>query len=101
MGESHDKILESIILPKIFSGSAGSFFAAAAKHIGEMIGLKSAPITFGMEGKRRWLHIPEYLNLEIEAVKGSDPNKDSSVINPAFSLTPGNDPIIAHSTKNS
>jgi hypothetical protein len=70
------------VLSKIFSGSAGGFFAAAAKLIGEMIGLKSAPITF-----------------EIEAVKGGDPNKDSSVINPAFSLTPGNDPIIARSTK--
>jgi len=86
-------------LSKIFSGAAGGFFAAAAKLIGEMVGIKSAPITFGMEGKRRWLHIPEYLNLEIEAVKGSDPNKDSSVTNPAFSLTPGNDAIIARSTK--
>ena len=56
-------------LSKIFSGRVGGFFAAAAKFIGEMVGLKSAAITFGMEGKCRWLHIPEYLNLEIEAVR--------------------------------
>ncbi len=40
-----------------------------------------------MEGKRRWPNIPEYLNLEIEAIKGQDPNKDSLVTNPAYPLT--------------
>ena len=59
-----------------------------------MLGVKSAPITFGMEGKRRWLHIPEYLNLEIEAIKGGDQNKDSLVTNPAFTVAPGYDPVI-------
>ena len=51
-------------LSKIFSGQSGGFFAAAAKLIGEMVGIKSAPITFGTEGKRRWLRVAEYLELE-------------------------------------
>jgi hypothetical protein len=86
-------------LSNIFSGQAGGFFAVAAKFIGEMVGIKSAPITFGMEGKRRWLQIPEYLTLEIEAMKGSDPNKDSLIVNPSFSMVPGHDHVIANSTK--
>lgn len=88
-------------LSKIFSGQAGGFFAAAASLIGEMIGIKSASITFGIEGKRRWLHIPEYLSLEVEAIKGSDPYRDSLVTNPAFTVAPRYDPVIARSTKHS
>jgi hypothetical protein len=44
---------QKVALSKIFSGQSGGFFAAAANFIGEMLGIKSAPITFGMEGKRR------------------------------------------------
>jgi hypothetical protein len=90
---------QSDALSKIFSGQSGGFFAVAAKLIGEMVGIESAAITFGMEGKRRWLHIPEYLTLEIEAFKGNDPNKDSLVVNPSFTMVPGHDHVIARSTK--
>lgn len=86
-------------LSKIFSGQSGGFFGALSNYIGEIVATKSAPITFGTEGKRRVLHIPDYLSLEIEAIKGSDPNRDSLVTNPAFTLTPGNDSILARSTK--
>jgi hypothetical protein len=64
-----------------------------------MIGIRSAAITFGIEDKRRWLRIPEYLDLEIESISGSDPSRDSQVTNPAFTVAPGHDPIIARSTK--
>jgi hypothetical protein len=86
-------------LSKIFSGQSGGFFAAAANLIGEMVGIKSAPITFGIEGKRRWVRVPEYMELEIEALKGNDPNKDSLVTNPSFTVAPGYEPVIARSTK--
>ena len=90
---------QRVALSKIFSGQSGGFFAPTANFIGEMLGIKSAPITFGMEGKRRWLHIPDYLNLKIEAIKGGDQNKDSMVTNPAFTVAPGYDPVISRSTK--
>jgi hypothetical protein len=90
---------QKVALSKIFSGQSGGFFGAAANFIGEMLGIKSAPISFGMEGKRRWLHISDYLNLEIEAIKGGDQNEDSVVTNPAFTVAPGYDPVISHSTK--
>ncbi|MEP6576070.1 MAG: DUF1326 domain-containing protein [Nitrososphaerota archaeon] len=86
-------------LSKIFSGQSGGFFAAAANFIGENIGIKSSQIDFGIQGKRQWLTIPEYLELEIEGIKGSDTSQDSLVTNPAFTVAPGFDPVIARSMK--
>lgn len=86
-------------LNKIFSGQAGGFFAAAANLIGETMGVRSVPIEFGIEGKRRWLRIQPSLELEIEAVTGAHANQESFVVNPGFTVAPGYDPVIAHSTK--
>jgi hypothetical protein len=40
---------QKVALSKIFSGQSGGFLGAAANFIGEMLGIKSAPISFGME----------------------------------------------------
>jgi hypothetical protein len=87
-------------LSKIFSGQSGGFFAAAANLIGEVLGIKTVPITFEMQGRRRRLSIPEFMELEIEAIKGNNANIDSLVTNPSFTVAPGYDPIIARSSKN-
>lgn len=97
--DEHANQEQNDALSKIFSGQSGGFFAVAANLIGEMVGIKSAPITYGIEGKRRWLRVPEYMELEIEALKGNDPNKDSLVTNPSFTVAPGYEPVIARSTK--
>ena len=86
-------------LTKIYSGQAGGFFAAAVNFIGEMLGVKSVPIEFGIDGKRRWLNIKNSVELEIEGVKGIDPNKESYIVNPAFSAVPGSDLVVARSSK--
>ena len=86
-------------LTKIYSGQAGGFFAGAANFIGEMLGVKSVPIEFGIDGKRRWLNIKNLVELEIEGVKGIDPNKESCIVNPAFSAVPGSDLVVARSSK--
>ena len=44
-------------LVTIYSGQAGGFFAAISNLIGKMLGVKSSTIEFGIDGKRRWLHI--------------------------------------------
>lgn len=87
------------VLIKIYSGQAGGFFAAAANFIGEMLGVKSVPIEFGIDGKRRWLNIKNSVELEIEGVKGITPNKESCIVNPAFSAVPGSDLVVARSSK--
>jgi hypothetical protein len=90
------------VLTKIFTGQVGggSFFGALMPHIGEVIGIRSVPIEFIVEGKkRRKIKIPSALDLEIEGMTGSDTNKESKVVNPAFAVAPGYDPVIARSTK--
>ena len=64
------------------------------------MGIKSVPIEFSIEGKKkRKIKIPSFAEMEIEGLTGSDPNIESKVVNPAFSNTPGYDPIIARSTR--
>jgi len=80
-----------------YSQVTGGFIAAAADFIGEKIGVKTSKIDFGIYGKRRWLTIPEYLELEIEGIKGSDINEDILVTNHAFTVSPGFDLVIDQS----
>ena len=89
-------------LTKIFTGQAGGgdFFAEIVPLIGEILGIKSVSIEFTIEGKRRRkIKIPSIVEMEIEGLVGSDPNIESKVVNPAFSNTPGYDPVIAHSLR--
>ena len=88
-------------LTKIFTGQAGGeFFAEIFPLVGEILGIKSVPIEFKIEDKkRRKIKIPSIVEMEIEGLTGSDPNVESKVVNPAFSNTPGYDPIIARSVR--
>jgi hypothetical protein len=91
---------QSDSLTKIFSGQAGGFFAVVATNfIGEVLGIKSAPIEFGIDGKRRSLHIRDSIELEIEGVIGGDENQESRIVNQAFSAVPGSDLVVARTTK--
>ena len=76
-------------LATIYSGQAGGFFAVASKLIGKMLGVKSVPIEFGVNGKRRWLRIKDLLQLQIEGTAGADANQESLVVKAAFGLVPG------------
>jgi hypothetical protein len=86
-------------LATIYSGQAGGFFAVASKLIGKMLGVKSVPIEFGVNGKRRWLRIKDLLQLQIEGTAGADANQESLIVNPAFSAVPGSDLVVARSSK--
>jgi hypothetical protein len=88
-------------LTKIFTGQVGGdFFAEIVPLIGEILAVKSVPIEFIIEGKkRRKIIIPDIVEMEIEGVDGNDPNIEPKVVNPAFSNTPGYDPVIARSLK--
>ena len=64
-----------------------------------MLGVKSVPIEFGVDGKRRWLRIKDLLQLQIEGIAGADPNQESLIVNPAFSAVPGSNLVVALSNK--
>src|SRR5829696_6680695 len=88
-------------LTKIFSGKVGGFFGVAANLIEEVLGVKFVPIEFSIEAKRRRIKIPTTttLELEVEGMTGSNANKELVLVNLAFTVAPGYDPVIAHSTK--
>ena len=78
-------------LTKIFTAQAGGeFFVEILPRIGEILGIRSVPIEFNIEGKKkRSIRIPSFVEMEIEGLTGRDPNIESKVVNPAFSNTPG------------
>jgi hypothetical protein len=88
-------------LIRIFTGQVGGdFFVEMLSRTGELLGIRSVHIEFNIEGKkRRKIKIPAIAEMEIEGLAGSDPNIESKVVNPAFSNTPGIDPIIARATR--
>lgn len=87
-------------LTEIFSEKVGGFFGVAANLIEEVLGVKSVPVEFSVEAKRRRIKIPTTtLKLEVEGMTASDSNKESILVNPAFTIAPCYDPVIAHSTK--
>ena len=88
-------------LTRIFTGQVGGdFFVEMLSRTGEILGIRSVPIEFNIEDKkRRKIKISSIVEMEIEGLTGSDPNVESKVVNPAFSNTPGIDPIIARATR--
>ena len=66
-------------LAKIFTGQVGGeFFAEIFPLVGEILGIKSVPIEFNIEDKkRRKIKIPSFVEMEIEGLTGSDPNLES------------------------
>jgi hypothetical protein len=59
------------------------------------MGIRSIPIEFGIDGKRRWVRIPKLLELQIEGVVGDGKNRELLIVNPRFTVAPGYDPVIA------
>ena len=86
-------------LTKIYSGQVGGFFAAVTNLVGEMLGIKSVPIEFNTNGKRRSLSVKDSLELEIEGVNGAEANRDVLLVNPSFSAVPGSDLVVARSSE--
>ena len=86
-------------LGKIFSGQAGGHPAVLAGFIGEVKGVRSAPIHFETKGRWRRVRVPTILDMEIEGVQGMQPDQEARIVNPSLGVTPGFDLIVAKSTK--
>jgi hypothetical protein len=90
---------QAAALGAIFGGQAGGVPGAIAAFIGEVKGVRSVPIAFTIDGRKRRLSIPSTLELGIEALAGADPQRVSTVTNIAFTVGAGFDPVIARSTQ--
>src|SRR5260221_932853 len=59
-------------LTQIFSGQAGGHLAGLAPLIGEVLGVKAAPIEYRSEGKRRSMRLGDVADAEIEGLAGQN-----------------------------
>lgn len=75
-------------LTQIFTGQAGGHLSNLGPLIGEVLGITSAPIEYGANGKKRSLKIGDVGETEVEAIQ--DPNGADVIINNApLGLVPG------------
>ena len=83
-------------LTQIFSGQAGGHLAVVVPLIGEVLGVKAAPIEYRSEGKRRSLRVGDIADAEIEGLPGQD-SGDVMIAGPPFTLVPGFPAVVAKS----
>jgi len=57
-------------LQAVFTGTAGGVMSNLAPLIGTVLGVKTVPITWKKEGKRRSLEIPNIMHLAVQAAPG-------------------------------
>lgn len=88
-------------LGKIFSGQAGGFFGVLSGLIGEIAGVRSVPIKFEADGKKRTLQVSSAIDLTIEGIDGADKSKEATISNAPMLVAPGFPAVVARSTKNS
>lgn len=61
---------QSQCLMKIFGGQGGGHPARLASHIGQIVGVRSVPIEFRVDGGRHTLKIPDIADVEIQPITG-------------------------------
>lgn len=83
-------------LAKIFAGQAGGHLANLTPCIGEVLGVKAAPIQYRAEGRRRSLSITGLADMDIEALPGQN-GAEVTVANMPFCVVPGIPAVVAKS----
>jgi hypothetical protein len=67
---------QSEALKSIFTGAAGGVLGGLAPLISTVLGIKSVPIQYEKEGKRRTVEIPSLMRMGVHAAPGLDPEKE-------------------------
>ena len=85
-------------LTQIFAGQNGGHFARLGAHIGEVLGVKRAEMTYEAEGKKRRLLIADIAEAEIQALAGQG-DADITINNHPLCIAPGYPAVVAKSTR--
>ena len=83
-------------LTQIFAGQAGGHLAGLAPLIGEVLGVKSAPIEYRSEGRLRSVRLGNVAEAEIDGLPGQD-GSDVTIENHPFTAVPGFPAVVAKS----
>lgn len=85
-------------LTQIFSGKAGGHPSVLFSFVEEVLGVKSVPIDYRAEGKRRSLRIPEVVEADILAIVGVD-GGDVTISNTPLGISPQYPSVAAKSER--
>jgi hypothetical protein len=75
---------QATALETIWLGRAGGSPAGRAALFGDVLGVRRAPIAIEIQGRTRRLRIGPMLDLEIEALPGTDPSRPVTVDNDPY-----------------
>ncbi|MEO6828126.1 MAG: DUF1326 domain-containing protein [Microbacteriaceae bacterium] len=81
-------------LGAIFSGAAGGHPAVLASHIGEVLGVAVAPITFDGTGASRAMRVGEIVDVKITAMAGQG-GEQVTIANHPLAVAPGQELVAA------
>ncbi len=84
-------------LTSIFAGQAGGHPAVLATFIGEVLGVKSVPMTFEATGKKRSLQMGKIGAATIESIEGQG-GAEVSISNHPLCIVPGHPAVVSRST---
>jgi len=89
---------QSDALTKIFAGQAGGHLAKLAPYIGEILGVKAAPIEYHARSRRRRMTINGLAEIDIEAIP-SQRGTEVTLANMPFCIVPGIPAVVAKSKR--
>jgi hypothetical protein len=84
-------------LTRIFGGQAGGHLGRIAQHIGEVLGVRSVPIEYRADGRRRSVRVGEVADATIQAIDG--PQGDVTVAGHPLAISPGFPAVASRSEK--
>lgn len=87
---------QSGALGAVFSGAAGGHPAVLGAHIGEVVGVAAAPISFEIDGASRSLRMGEVADVKITAIGGQG-GEQVTVGNHPLCIAPGSAAVVARS----
>lgn len=83
-------------LRKIYTGLVGGSPSKLAAHIGNDLGVRSLPIAFTANGKKRSVSIPDVAEVELTAIVGQG-DGDVTISGHPLCVAPGNNAIVSRS----
>lgn len=87
---------QAAALGAIFSGAAGGHPAVLASHIGEVLGVAAAPMSFEGDGDSRAMRIGEIADIKVTAMAGQGGQR-VTITNHPLCIAPGNSAVAARS----
>lgn len=83
-------------LGAIFSGAAGGHPAVLGAHIGEVLGVATAPISFEVDGDARSMTVGEAVDVKVTAMAGQA-GTSVTIDNHPLCVAPGETAVVARS----